>query len=88
MRRRGRGPEARPQGGGRGGASVDVTGKLRRGDPAETVVTYAEEVDADLLVLGTRHRSEEYRALLGNVTDQVLRLTARLAVVVKTDVDE
>ncbi|GAA0305346.1 nucleotide-binding universal stress UspA family protein [Halarchaeum rubridurum] len=45
-------------------------------------------MDADLLVLGTRRRSEEYRALLGNVTDQVLRLTARLAVVVKTDVDE
>ncbi|MBP2249884.1 nucleotide-binding universal stress UspA family protein [Halarchaeum solikamskense] len=68
-------------------AGVDVTGELRHGDPAETVVAHADEVDADLLVLGTRQRPEEYRALLGSVTDRVLRLATRPAIVVKTEAE-
>jgi nucleotide-binding universal stress UspA family protein len=39
-------------------------------------------------VLGTKHRPAEYRALLGSVTDRVLRLTARPATVVKTTIEE
>ncbi|GAA0313451.1 universal stress protein [Halarchaeum salinum] len=66
-------------------AGVDVTDELRHGDPAETIIDYADEIDADLLVLGTQQRPDEYRALLGSVTDRVLRLTSRPAVVVKTE---
>ncbi|GAB7095219.1 universal stress protein [Halolamina litorea] len=65
---------------------VDVVGTIRHGDPAETIVEYADEADTDLLVLGTKRRSEEYRTLLGSVTDRVLRLTSRPAIVVKTEV--
>jgi len=68
-------------------AGVDVTGELRHGDPAETIVDYADEADADLLVLGTQRRPDEYRALLGSVTDRVLRLASRPAIVVKTEVE-
>jgi len=68
----------------RGVETVDV---MRHGDPAEVIVDYAEEADADLLVLGTKRRPEEYRALLGSVTDRVLRLTPRPAIVVKTQVE-
>jgi nucleotide-binding universal stress UspA family protein len=39
-------------------------------------------------VLGTKRRPEEYRALLGSVTDRVLRLTTRPATVIKTEVSE
>jgi nucleotide-binding universal stress UspA family protein len=65
---------------------VEAVDELRRGDPAETIVAYGDEADVDLLVLGTKRRPAEYRALLGSVTDRVLRLTTRPAVVVKTEV--
>ncbi|AQL44236.1 universal stress protein UspA [Halorientalis sp. IM1011] len=69
-------------------AGVEVVEELRHGQPAETIVDYAEESDADLVVLGTKRRPEEYRTLLGSVTNRVLRLTTRPATVVKTDVSE
>jgi len=69
-----------------GAEGVDVRTALRHGEPADAVVAYADEVEADLLVLGTKRRPDEYRALLGSVTDRVLRLTTRPATVVKTDV--
>jgi nucleotide-binding universal stress UspA family protein len=69
-------------------ADVEVVERLERGRPAETIVGAAKEADAELVVLGTRHRPSEYRNLLGSVTDRVLRLTDRPAVVVKTEVDD
>jgi nucleotide-binding universal stress UspA family protein len=67
---------------------VEVVEALRHGQPTERIVTYADENDVDLLVLGTRRRPAEYRALLGSVTDRVLRLTKRPATVIKTEVSE
>ncbi|SFC74907.1 Nucleotide-binding universal stress protein, UspA family [Halobiforma haloterrestris] len=69
-------------------ADVDIETVVRHGYPAETIVEYADDCEADLLVLGTKRRPEEYRALLGSVTDRVLRLTTRPATVVKTEVSE
>ena len=66
---------------------VDVTTAVQHGDPVETITGYADEHDASLVVLGTKRRSAEYRALLGSVTDRVLRLTSRPALVVKTETD-
>ncbi len=66
---------------------VNVVKAIEHGRPAETIVRYADVEDVDLLVLGTKHRPEEYRALLGSVTDRVLRLTTRPATVVKTEVE-
>jgi nucleotide-binding universal stress UspA family protein len=69
-------------------AGVDVETAVHHGRPAETIVEYADSHDMDLLVLGTKRRPEEYRSLLGSVTDRVLRLTTRPATVVKTEVSE
>ena len=69
-------------------AGVDVETAMHHGRPAETIVAYANDHDADLLVLGTKRRPDEYRALLGSVSDHVLRLTTRPATVVKTEVAE
>ncbi|MFB6122302.1 MAG: universal stress protein [Haloferacaceae archaeon] len=69
-------------------AGVEVVEAMQHGQPAETIVSYADDNDVDLLVLGTKRRPEEYRALLGSVTDRVLRLTTRPATVVKTEVSE
>ncbi|GGL56200.1 universal stress protein [Halocalculus aciditolerans] len=64
---------------------VDVVEAVEHGDPAEVTVAYAEKADVDLIVLGTKRRPAEYRALLGSTTDRVLRLTERPAIVVKTE---
>jgi len=67
---------------------VDIQTAILHGQPAETIVEYADDHNVDVLVLGTKRRPEEYRALLGSVTDRVLRLTTRPATVVKTEVSE
>lgn len=67
---------------------VAVETEMRYGSPAPEIVAEADEFDADLLVLGTRTRPDEYRQLLGSVTERVLRLTARPVTVVKTAVSE
>jgi nucleotide-binding universal stress UspA family protein len=69
-------------------AGVEVESAMRHGVPAQSIVEYADDADVDLLVLGTKHRPAEHRALLGSVTDRVLRLTARPATVIKTTVEE
>lgn len=66
--------------------AVDVETAIRHGRPAETIVSYADDHDTDILILGTKRRPDEYRALLGSVTDRVLRMTPRAATVVKTEV--
>ncbi|MFP4633111.1 MAG: universal stress protein [Halobacteriota archaeon] len=62
---------------------VSAVGELRYGSPEDVVVGYAEEVDADLVVMGTKHQPEEYREILGSVTERVLRRTPRTVSVVK-----
>ncbi|MFC6872215.1 universal stress protein [Halobellus marinus] len=66
---------------------VDVETHIRHGRPPETIVKFAEDAGADLVVMGTRRRSDEYRSLLGSVTDRVLRLAVMPVTVVKTPVE-
>jgi nucleotide-binding universal stress UspA family protein len=54
---------------------------LRIGEVAEEVVDLAEELQVDLIVVGTRRRSVIRRALMGSVSDSVVR-HARCPVVV------
>ena len=54
---------------------------LRVGEVAEEVVGLAEELEFDLIVVGTRNRSVIGRALMGSVSDSVVR-QARCPVVV------
>lgn len=35
---------------------VTAHGELRKGDPVDQIITYSEAVEADLIVLGHRHR--------------------------------
>lgn len=69
-------------------AGVEVVEAMQYGQPAETIVDYADDTDVGLIVLGTKRRPEEYRTLLGSVTDRVLRLTHKPVTVVKTEVSE
>jgi nucleotide-binding universal stress UspA family protein len=54
---------------------------LRIGEVAEEVVDLAEQLEVDLIVVGTRGRSVIRRALMGSVSDSVVR-HARCPVVV------
>lgn len=65
-------------------AGVSMTPALRHGVPHEVILAYADEAAVDVIVMGTRRRSAEYRSLLGSVTDRVVRLAARPVAVVKT----
>jgi nucleotide-binding universal stress UspA family protein len=50
---------------------VGVTGRLERGNPAETILRLAE--DHDLVVMGSHGHSRVHRALLGSVSERVLK---------------
>jgi nucleotide-binding universal stress UspA family protein len=69
-------------------SEVEMIAAVKHGHPVETILEYGDRQDIDMVVLGTKHRPAEYRALLGSVTERVLRLTTRPTVVVKTEVDK
>jgi nucleotide-binding universal stress UspA family protein len=66
---------------------VPVEEHILHGRPPETILNLAREIDVDLVVMGTRRRPDEYRSLLGSVTDRVLRLAEMPVTVVKTPVE-
>jgi nucleotide-binding universal stress UspA family protein len=56
------------------GAGLHVRVVLRTGVPHEEIVALATDEKADLIVIGTHGRGGINRALLGSVTDRVVRL--------------
>ncbi|WP_277552636.1 universal stress protein [Halobaculum limi] len=67
---------------------VSVETHLRHGIPEETILDVADEIDADLIIAGSQRRPDEYRMLVGSVTERVVRASDRPVLVVKTPVDE
>jgi nucleotide-binding universal stress UspA family protein len=54
-------------------ADLGVTTRLERGNPAETILKLIGEGDHDLVVLGSHGHSRVHRALLGSVSERVLK---------------
>ncbi|SDQ56568.1 universal stress protein [Natronobacterium texcoconense] len=52
---------------------LEVTTEVRAGVPVREILEYADEVDADAIVMGTRGRGGVNRLMLGSVTDAVMR---------------
>ena len=50
-----------------------VETRLRQGDAAEEILSSAEELGCDLIVMGTHGRSGLGRLLMGSVAESVLR---------------
>lgn len=63
-------------------AGVESDVALRRGRPGEEILAYAEEIDADLLVMGSRRLDGHERRMLGSVSQDVITETARPTLVV------
>jgi len=61
---------------------VEVQVIVRSGDPAPTLVEVADDVDADLVVVGTRGRGDPARPLLGSVARAVVDGVRRPTLVV------
>jgi nucleotide-binding universal stress UspA family protein len=56
-------------------AQIDTV--VRQGVPWEEVRAVAEEVDADMIIIGTHGRKGIARALLGSVAEKILRTSTR-----------
>lgn len=68
------------------GHGLEVTEHHAGGQPHRMIADYAEDHDIDLIVMGSHGRSGVRRALLGSVTERVLRSTHVAVLVV--DVQE
>jgi nucleotide-binding universal stress UspA family protein len=55
------------------GVSIEVVGRI--GEPASEIIEYTEDNDVDHVVLGGRNRTPTGKALLGSVSQAVLRST-------------
>ncbi len=56
-----------------GGKPVEVRGELAVGSPPEEILRYADEKDADFILMATHGRSGIRHWALGNVPDKILR---------------
>ena len=58
-------------------ADVDVTTEIRRGRPSAEIDAYADEIDADLVVLGNRGLGGAAGGQIGSVAARVVRYANR-----------
>ncbi|MEY7847794.1 universal stress protein [Natrarchaeobius sp. A-rgal3] len=64
---------------------VTVTTEVREGIPVREILAYADEIDADAVVMGSRGRGGISRMMLGSVTEGVTRHSERDVLVVGDD---
>lgn len=64
------------------GRDVDIQGEILRGKPAKTLLEYAEQIDADLVVAGQKGAGGITGTLVGSTTDRLTRLTDRPLVII------
>jgi nucleotide-binding universal stress UspA family protein len=64
------------------GRGVKLTAMLREGAPRQEINAVAQEVGADLIVIGTHGRRGIARALLGSVAEGIVRTATRPVVTV------
>ena len=67
---------------------VDYDSDVVQGNPAPTIVEYAERYDHDLIVMPTHGRSGVSRYLIGSVTEKVVRLASVPVLTVRMQPDE
>ncbi|MEF8756928.1 MAG: universal stress protein [Halobacteriales archaeon] len=68
-------------------AVVDAETEVLQGQPYETIVGYADTVDADLIAMPTRGRTGLERLLLGSTTERVVRQSEGPVLTIRPDAD-
>jgi universal stress protein A len=65
------------------GENVSFELKVVSGKPCDEIINYSEEVDADLIILGTHGLTGLQRMLIGSVAERVVRRASRPVLVVR-----
>jgi nucleotide-binding universal stress UspA family protein len=60
-----------------------VESKILHGDPANKIVKYADEIDADLIIMGSKGHGKMANILLGSVSKKVAHHSKRSVLIVK-----
>ena len=61
---------------------VECVRRCLHGRPHESIVSYADDIDADVIVLGYQGQSHTRSETLGSVTDRVIRTAGRPTLIV------
>jgi nucleotide-binding universal stress UspA family protein len=64
-------------------AGIDTVVSIREGPPGETIITYADDVGADTIVMGTNGRTGMDRLLMGSIAERVIQSTELPVMTVK-----
>jgi len=64
---------------------IEVDWSAREGDPADAILDAAEEIDADLIVLGSKGMHGAQRYMFGSVPNKVTHHAPCSVMVVRTD---
>jgi len=67
------------------GSGALIESKVLHGSPADKIIHYAREMDADLIVVGTRGRGRVASTLLGSVSQHVVNHSGRSVLIVKSE---
>lgn len=62
---------------------ANIQKKISEGDPASAIISHANEIDADLIVLGTRGLGEVESMFMGSVSRKVTNLADANVMIVK-----
>jgi nucleotide-binding universal stress UspA family protein len=66
---------------------IGVTTKLEHGDPAAAIIARVEEGPCDLVVMGSHGHSRVHRALLGSVSERVLKAATVPVLLMRAELD-
>ncbi|WP_332634019.1 universal stress protein [Halalkalibacter flavus] len=62
---------------------IDYEVRILRGEPASTLVDFSVEVDADLIVIGSRGLNQFQQMILGSVSHKVVKRAACPVLIIK-----
>lgn len=54
-------------------AGVEVESKVLKGHPVEKIISFAEDNDIDMIIVGSLGKGRYERAVLGSVSDKIIR---------------
>ena len=69
----------------KGNKATLVESKILHGDPAKKIVKFADEIDADLIVMGSKGQGKLASVFLGSVSKDVVNNSKRSVLVVKKE---